>query len=507
MNELPELALIKVFNYLPLYDQLTFRKVCKLWKQIIEDNISNSRKELVLLHRMLPRPLVWSHNNQQVNLDNSIIVNVKFVLYDNFRPLFKNIRRLFIVYYGYLIDMEEQLNDFIAHFTKLEHIQIQSLFFCFDDLFTLKIDFELPNLKTLYLGQTDKVISLNCPNLTKLALFDDFEMCEKYAVFKNSLKFLKVKSFAYQPGYALPNLEVLYFCSNLQIKVADFEKLVEIHFYYQKHELLTNQREAILNDLLEQKRELRRDRLDIYHDGIRCAIGSVREIIMQHNHPDEVLCHQNPISKNDLRLYLENQDHFKIENLIKTFDYTSAINEDINSLNEALTEQLARTIVNLRIIEPLNDDQLHSLKLRNLLRYVRFIFVTKLPQNQLDMLPDIVPSILFFTCIRPEQFRNRNFLFLARFKSLKDLRMDEKLISLNEFDQLLTDCRFLISIKVLPPGIQFWKMKGRKFRIQYLDSGKELTFLTKDELLAYMKQNNLLKKKHSNKLLSKLFHR
>ena len=46
--DVPELVLIKVFNNLPLYNQLAARQVCKQWQRLIDENLAHSARELVL---------------------------------------------------------------------------------------------------------------------------------------------------------------------------------------------------------------------------------------------------------------------------------------------------------------------------------------------------------------------------------------------------------------------------------------------------------------------------
>ena len=94
MDTLPELALLRIFSHLPVYDRLAARLVCKEWRRLVEEQLSHSAKELVLFYWMRPRPVVWHYSGQPVNLDNAVTVNPKFRSSASFKRLFRSIQRL-----------------------------------------------------------------------------------------------------------------------------------------------------------------------------------------------------------------------------------------------------------------------------------------------------------------------------------------------------------------------------------------------------------------------------
>ena len=275
--ELPELALIKVLRNFTLYDQLSIcRLVCKRWKLLVEQDIlANFRSELVLFVRMLRMPLVWSHSQQAVQLDDSIVVNRSIENSQHFRNLFTNLKSLFIALFETSLEHFD-LSDIVHSFSSLEHLEIRNLFYEYCPASTghLRVDLNHSNLRTLHLGYKDQIINLNCPALIKLNALDVFHVDER-CCFRNSLKFLKVRSFTHQPDCVLPNLEVLCFSDNLEIDLESFKKLREIHYYNRELERGRNRVEheanveRIIVSLMERKLSLRLN-LEVYDDGVRC---------------------------------------------------------------------------------------------------------------------------------------------------------------------------------------------------------------------------------------------
>ena len=278
MEQLPELALIEVFNSLPLYDQQKNRSVCKRWKAIIENSLS-CRKELVLFYRICARPLVWFHSGRSVDLLGSLIVNENFKNSPVFDRLFKSIKRLYLVCRPKEL-LESNFINLADGFHHLEHLQVNTLIFTvFPN--SLKIQLNLPNLKSFCYntaqGRT-KLLQLDCPKLEKLSVSNHFVMDKKCAPFKESLKFLKVASFQCEQKFYFPNLEVLYCQNVLPIDIAPHQKLKEIHFFWEHFSctdsiFLTNEPNqiAVLNGLFEQKRLLGRSELQIYYQGNECC--------------------------------------------------------------------------------------------------------------------------------------------------------------------------------------------------------------------------------------------
>ena len=70
---LPDVALIRVLNCLPVCDQLNVRLVCKHWKLITDSFVR--KDELVLFLEIYPRPVYWFHNGRKVDLANSFLIS------------------------------------------------------------------------------------------------------------------------------------------------------------------------------------------------------------------------------------------------------------------------------------------------------------------------------------------------------------------------------------------------------------------------------------------------
>lgn len=275
MDRLPELALIELFDNLPLYDQLKIRRVCKQWKVITEKRIL-SRKELVLFHKTAARPLIWFHSQLPVNAHSSVAVNEKFLKFrflrrHAFKTLLKNVERLYLI--CPLMDLR-----FVNDLSHLKHLQVETLADRLDEVGKFKLELNLPHLKSFCLGAISdiKLLRLNCPKLEKLSVPDHFIANEEYS-FRSSLKFLQVASYQCVSGFEFPNLEVLFCKDILPINIiASHKKLKEIHFFPSWHWEFIHPdtqtlMDVLLNELLEQRRLLNRSDLQIYSGGLKCS--------------------------------------------------------------------------------------------------------------------------------------------------------------------------------------------------------------------------------------------
>lgn len=215
--DLPEIVVLKIFNFLPFHHQLTSaRLICKKWKLLAEHKLVNSRKELVLFVRMRRRPLIWSHNQQPVNLANSLYVESIMPDFPTFLTnCFANVQRLYIARFEFTFD-EDEISRFVSNSfsaevpSALEHLEVNNLYFQVQDpwqMNRINVDLRLPKLQSLFLGSNDNLINLDCPALTHLCVYDDaFHLDGKFSL--TSLRILKVRSFSHESGHDLPNLEV-----------------------------------------------------------------------------------------------------------------------------------------------------------------------------------------------------------------------------------------------------------------------------------------------------------
>lgn len=455
LNDLPELALIQVFKHLRLYDQLNARLVCKKWKVLIEEiDLSSPRTELVLFVQVMERPLFWSYNHQPVNLNSSIGVDPsKIPNSSSSKRLFRSVKRLYIALFE---ESPDFLTDVISSFSNLEHLEIynpiyrslqSACHFSFGE--STKIDLKSqPKLRTLHLVCTYRLVNLPC-SLTDLSVFDDFQWQENFRNLK-SLRWLKVRSFSVPPNCELPNLEVLFFSLNLEFNLEAFEKLKEVHYCcdYERQGISLNIRK-ILAALFERKVSLRRE-LDIYYDGIRCR--SLEEIKNTSKHQWIV----NAIGKEEFELLLEGSD-IGSDYVKKTFLFNeTTFDEYKDQLSANALEKLARAINFLVIGNGLEAHRLESFSFRDihrqldgkvkpLLKYAQMAQLSALPQELLDELPDLMPSLLVLYSINGYKFKCKtlNFTFLKKFKGLKQLHVERDWLSIDLLEVILNQCKFL----------------------------------------------------------------
>ena len=472
---LTELALIGIFNRLPLADQLTARLVCKRWMQLIDENLVRSARTLILFYRVEARPVVWRYNNQPANLEHAFVVDAKINESERFWQLFRNIKRLNVILCPcYVPSMNEnselknffdRLNDFSA----LEHLEEES--FCFSlrgsEIWSCPSNF--PNLKTLFYQAGGKdPFEIVSPKLEQLGLSADFRLTDRYRCLRNSLKLLKVWSFSYEKGFELPNLEALYFNCRLKIEISDFQKLREIHqadlatqFHrgWQNYDQKFRRLIRIFNDLFRQKRSLRRDDLQIYFEGIRCEPGSIRKIATTKRvRLFEPQAHHSHfiVKKADLEAFQQNRDDFKVENLRMHLEYTRDLDEVIAAMSDEQIERLARSVDRLTLVDSLNSDLLRSSKFEKLFRYVRQVSIDKKRFSkvaQFELLPSIVPNVVWARRVREDSnaywFHSPLPSHVAKkFKGLKDVELHGDEASASDFKEMLGRSRFVHGITI-----------------------------------------------------------
>ena len=466
INDLPELALIQVFQHLRPFDQQNIRLVCKKWNVLIIEEIP--RTELVLLVRIPEMPLFWTHNHRPVNLDNSIAIKLnKIQKSTSFKRLFKSVKRLFIALYEL---NSIPLNELVRLFPSLKHLEVCNLHHGISTARQpTEIDFDLPHLQTLHLDCKIDLVSLACPSLTAMSMIGDFQMQEKFSGFANSLRFLKVRSFSHQLDWVLPNLEVVYFSENLEIDIESFENLKEIHyFYYPNFEeplMCPHEFDSKVNEtlalLFEKKTGLGR-KLDLYHDGSKCkSPEEIRGIAKYY-------VFRNRISREEFELLLRDSDELKLKNVQKAFYCNDAVFDEYKDrLIDESVEQMARSISHLAII---NDPPIEfvphfiykticeplDLKFKCLLKHVKWAHFGPLPQSVLDQLPDLMPSLLCLQSIfgYRSEFEVLNFSFLSRLRGLKELGIDNACLTIDLLTKLVDRCQFLDKVVITAQGFR-----------------------------------------------------
>ena len=514
---LPDLALISILNCFSLHDQLTIcRLVCKQWKALV-DILVNSRKELVLFCRLLRRPSVWGHSQQPIRLYDSIVANESITDGQRLVGFFPNLKSLYIATFE--IELRGlDLNKFVQLFPNLEHLEINNLYFGLNEkIDPLVIDLDHANLRTLHLGYKDRIVTLNCPALTSLFVYDTFYLDERFSSIQNSLKFLKVRSFFHAPDQVLPNLEVLCFSVDLQIDILHFEKLREIHYYYR--EVVRDDRiDSILASLLERKMSLKRD-LQVYDSGNRCEPGS--KDLLYFRDIDDLF----EFSVKELDQILSNLNELEVVKGKFHPDHV-AFGEDQKRTGEELVEHMARNIrhicaPDLNLLCTYNtfsdgsqpipfslkssaNNYLPGPRVKNLFKCVERLQLGPISQSLLNELPSLLPSLVVFISVHPQRFQARtlNFTFLSRFRALKSLAVEKDWISIELLSKIFANCKFLDYLEIwenqnLSTRFLVYPLEDCQYKVvwnAFKPSKKELILQSKADLLDYFEKNRLIKK-------------
>ena len=536
MDTLPELALLRIFSHLPVYDRLAARLVCKEWRRLVEEQLSHSAKELVLFYWMRPRPVVWHYSGQPVNLDNAVTVNPKFRSSASFKRLFRSIQRLYIAAYSgesySKINTDDELEwdscikDLLGSvncFTDLEHFELnlsKSFSFPRPDQPPFKIN--LKKLKTFHY-ETDlfgRLASVRSAKLEHLAFFDHLHMNANFESFRNSLKVLKVYSFSCQRGFELPNLQQLFFSRRLEIQICSFKKLREVHFYYldnQSYVYDLLEIKTIFEDLFEQRSRFER-KLLVYFDGNRCEPDSLSEEVAKERimYENNLLGHVR-IRKTDLQAFMQNKEDFRLQLLRKHLDYTNELDDVIAAMSEGQIERLARSLEAVSLFDQPSSDPLLFSKLRDLFRYVQFLCIPeKCPRDWLDLLPGLLPNLVslleIFGINEPyppnvSPLRMPSFL-VSKFKGLKNIDIAFEPTPPNDFKRILDRCRYFSELyfcdpKIVGVELAFFMVHSDEPGRYYLDvsvlsddpDGAEIekwTPMTRERMIEYLLQKGIL---------------
>ena len=512
--DLPEVVLIEVINHLPVKDQLNARLVCRYWKQITDSSVR--RDELILFLESYPRPVCWHHDGTEANLGNAFLVNKPDYLSSEF-PLrfFHKLRRLMIV--TKINTTSKQIFEQVqSPYKQLEHLQFTWLTYkCLippSRLVVYKTKLHLVNLRTFYSQAGDLPIGLHCPKLIELYVNSHLNISEatdrKTRLCIQGLKTLLVHKLSYPPNFEFSNLEVFYFNEpSPSITLSDFPCLKEIH--YLEIASIVNQGglKDALNNLLEQKRSLKRDQLRVYFDGFELNTRADLQVLEAYrDEPNRPLLRLN-LNESVLPFMKENSLRLKFSSfLCKELRMSDRLDDELIGLCEVggPVESMFRTAQCIIFDRPLAKESLNLFELFDLFRYVCVVSVhIELSQVQLDRLSDALPNLVFFY-YHPIFFQNHflNFQFIAKFKSLHCFRVYHHLLSIDELRLVLKNCRFI-------NRFIYEKSNGRVeisrpfcskvFKIRWRSSNFvpfASATLTIDELLCYLEASKWVEKKN-----------
>ena len=540
LDDLPELAMIRVLKLIPLFDQLNARLVCKKWKVLIEKDILwRPGTELVLLLRVQERPLFWSRNHRPVDLNNSIAVNpakISFPFASNpskiqiqsstcSKSFFNGVKRLFISTYDYRVI---GVNELVLSFPNLEHLEVcNPAVSIVGDGTPISIDFSLPHLQTLHLDCIIAIIGLNCPALNALTVFGDFHLDERFRCIQSSLRFLKVRSFSHQPDWALPNLKMLCFSSDLEINITAFQKLKEVHYYYHRNvdEPMSKEFEIRVRETLasmfERNASLGRS-IDVYYEGMKCR--SSEEILSISN----FFWFGSQFLRKEFDLLLKGSGELKLENVKKTFFVNDSLFDEFKDrLSDQSVEQLARSINDLviaseacippQVIHKCSYKSIHlpfEAKMRTLLRYAQSAHLGLLPQSVLNELPDLMPNLLHIQSVNRSESKLLNFSFLSRFAGLKELHVGKEWLSIDLLTKIANNCRFLDKVSTLlesldpplRPPLHIERVAGARLKV--LIRGPPIKVLTSTwtGVLDFIEENRVIKSHFFSDYFSKNYY-
>ena len=444
-SQLPAVALAKVISYLSLRDQLNVRKVCKYWRLVNDSSVP--RRELILFLKIHPTPVYWHHDKRECDPSNILWVNFRLLKSKFFWSYFRKIRRLMVAFRKgtYCKHFTEPIQ---ASFTDLLHLQFTSIGneLSYWDREIPQTEFRLKNLRTLYSFVNDVPVDLNCPNLTELFICCNLtiestnEQTKKYL---QNLRLLRVYRLAYPPGFEFTNLQVLHL-QNLPISLVDFPKLKELHCLILFGQNEQND-EVLFEELLQQKKQLKREDLRIFCQGFDMEGRNFRDVFESHLRQIDRHFVYSDFNAEVLRLAKKSPSSCNFSLDSKDLDLYESTDDELAVIREGeLPDCLFRSITHLKIWK-LSKISPTFFEISHKFPYIHSISIYyELSQALLDQLPDVLPRLAFFT-YEPKPFKNYrvSFEFVARFKSLNFFSACNFIISIDEFQLILQNCEAL----------------------------------------------------------------
>jgi hypothetical protein len=243
MVYIPELVLIKIFNYLSVKDLCKLKLVCKLWYDLIDCVDS---KILCCYTARFPFNLEWS-NEKKINKDDFVKLNVlpknlHFIYnhdslihypyhYTSFnsslnKPILRKLKKLC------LFDMVNITTNLIEQLNNLEYLEELMMDNCeIDERISLKIK----NLKVLNLNSTINKFDYHCPNLKKIIISNKVNKVDKIGknYYADKIEFIKIDTFNPKYCRCFINLKIII-CNFIRLEPFNFQiysKLEQIHIY------------------------------------------------------------------------------------------------------------------------------------------------------------------------------------------------------------------------------------------------------------------------------------
>ena len=528
-SDLPELALIRVLDYLPVRDQLNARLVCRHWR--LTTDSSGRRDELALFYESHPMPVYWLHNGNEVDSGNSyLFIDLAVLKNEFFLHYFRRVRRL-VIALEVNTSSEKFLEAIQTSFPQLEHLQFNMLGEkCqFSGLRKLVYEttLQLPNLRTFYSEAGDMPLALHCPRLSELFVYSQLTINEatdeQTRLCIQSLRFLLVENLTYPRDFEFSNLQILYFNKpSPSILLSDFPRLKELHYFDALSRAYRERLRDALIALLEQKRILKRDELRFYFDGYELEDSSDFGVLNGYLNPNDSFSRLS-LNEKVLRLIKEGSSRCKFNLLRKRLSMSDSLDDELVSLSKGdeLVEAMLKSAYDLHFEQPLTRHSLNLFQLSDRFQYVTCVSVyVELSQALLDRLPDALPHLVFFY-YAPKFFSNHfvNFEFVGQFKSLHKFLIPPTVLSIDELRSIVNNCKLLHWFSFIRPnGV---RVRTVRRGLKSTDQAYEVTWYSsdylefaraefgKEELLDYLEESRWLEKNDflgkREKVLSHLF--
>lgn len=256
MNDLPAVALAKIFNFFSVTEKLKMKLICKTWKFVIETY--NLPQSLCLYSLDYPSNEHWCSSGQRVAENEMFYLKFDFECSRGFSfklDFLQNLQSL------YLFDVFEKVDQFLEEVNQLTRLKVLMIdkyeikskilsSFSLENLYLKCRDFSGIELAAqrfnIQLDDFPKLkIKLDTPNLTTLSLWidrsgraaNDDEQFE----FGFPLKIKHLRCFKFNSNLSqLKNLETLC-CQEIildDFKLQDFKSLVKLEVYPDNEEKL-----------------------------------------------------------------------------------------------------------------------------------------------------------------------------------------------------------------------------------------------------------------------------
>lgn len=535
---LPDLVILKIFDYLCLVYLVKCRNVSKKWKSLVDEKIKNKEELILFINLPIIETSFWRYNREKINLNYSLSVSETIISSEAFLNLFKSLKIRKLLVYSYEIhDLREKILPLIDYFKEsLEHLQME--FRMVSSFWSEKRKVNFPKLKSFIFSsefRADPFGDCEDFNLPSLEHFSStlFHLNKKKLEWIKNLKYFCFFEYSYYsknhfslvwPNFIFSNLEILCISNeSSKIPISIFPSLKELYIYIIFKDISGDENKSFVNFYQQEKIRNKKHDLDIYVDGFKLNDVLIQQLFINNE--------QGPYLSSESYLNYHRNNHLEYKSCEERLDSFVFTNTFITSIDSI--KSLKYNIIDQLVYCFLGS---YSTNLKNLdivfKNVIQIILEDAVQQESLDLLPKYCPNafnikfsefeydtpvvdikanylewceklpycekkyhylkIAVFLIKSPNDWdlkkltrKDVDFTFLSKFKRAKEIIFNHFEISFKELREIVENCKYLGFVSFR--GIVFKIEENSKVTLRLQKEGIIRKFETKLDFLDYIK--------------------